>query len=157
MLQHVLPGCTSLFLGIGIVSAAGVSNLTQLFSAENSLRNEVSCQTACLPPVTVSLACPIRHSHTTAHCRQPPLLRGLVSAAHCVCLQGQGKGVRPAEKCGMCLHCVRPALRKGCLNPILRPEGPGDAPELASKCAGALPDQALSTLLCSAAPRAAGA
>jgi hypothetical protein len=37
----------------------------------------------------------------------------------------------------MCLHCVRPALRKGCLNPIARaPDGGGpggDAPDLAPK------------------------
>jgi hypothetical protein len=50
-----------------------------------------------------------------------------------VMLQGQGKGARPAEKCGVCLHCTRPLLRKGCLNPIIRSENPSEAPELASK------------------------
>lgn len=50
-------------------------------------------------------------------------------------MQGQGKGARPAEKCGVCVHCTRPALRKGCLNPIVRSENPNEAPELQSKCA----------------------
>lgn len=35
----------------------------------------------------------------------------------------------------MCVHCTRPALRKGCLNPIVRSDNPNEAPELQSKCA----------------------
>ncbi|BDA48817.1 probable pH-interacting protein at C-terminar half [Coccomyxa sp. Obi] len=46
---------------------------------------------------------------------------------------GQGKGMRPTEKCGVCAHCTRPALRKGCLNPIVRSDNPNEAPELQSK------------------------
>lgn len=53
----------------------------------------------------------------------------------CGGLQGQGKGARPTEKCGVCVHCTRPALRKGCLNPIVRSDNPNEAPELQSKCA----------------------
>ncbi len=52
----------------------------------------------------------------------------------CCVTQGQGKGARPTEKCGVCVHCTRPALRKGCLNPIVRSENPNEAPELQSKC-----------------------
>ncbi len=48
-------------------------------------------------------------------------------------VQGQGKGARPTEKCGVCLHCTRPALRKGCLNPIVRSENPDEAYDLAAK------------------------
>ncbi len=50
-------------------------------------------------------------------------------------VQGQGKGARPTEKCGVCLHCTRPALRKGCLNPIVRSENPDEAYDLAAKYA----------------------
>jgi len=50
---------------------------------------------------------------------------------------GQGKGVRAGyEKCGMCLHCTRPLLRKGCLNPTVR--APAGAPEAAAATAGKL-------------------
>jgi len=40
------------------------------------------------------------------------------------------------EKCGMCLHCTRPLLRKGCLNPTVR--APAGAPEAAAATAGKL-------------------
>lgn len=50
---------------------------------------------------------------------------------------GMGKGVRAGyEKCGMCLHCTRPQLRKGCLNPTIRQ--PGGLPEAAAATAGKL-------------------
>lgn len=49
------------------------------------------------------------------------------------CMQGQGKGARPTEKCGVCVHCTRPALRKGCLNPIVKSENPDEAYDLAAK------------------------
>lgn len=48
-------------------------------------------------------------------------------------MQGQGKGARPTEKCGVCVHCIRPALRKGCLNPIVKSENPDEAYDLAAK------------------------
>ena len=36
-------------------------------------------------------------------------------------LQSQGKGnSRGIEKCGVCRHCLKPNLRKACLNPIPR-------------------------------------
>lgn len=50
---------------------------------------------------------------------------------------GQGKGVRAGyDKCGKCLHCTRPQLRKGCLNPIVR--APAGTPEAAAATAGKL-------------------
>ena len=67
-------------------------------------------------------------------CAASALRRALALDAepHC-CMQGQGKGARPTEKCGVCVHCTRPALRKGCLNPIVKSENPDDAYDLAAK------------------------
>ena len=31
------------------------------------------------------------------------------------------------QKCGKCLHCTRPNMRKACLNPVVRADG-GDGP-----------------------------
>lgn len=63
------------------------------------------------------------------------LKQGLVCVSSSHHAQGQGKGARPTEKCGVCLHCTRPALRKGCLNPIVRSENPDEAYDLAAKYA----------------------
>lgn len=40
------------------------------------------------------------------------------------------------EKCGLCMHCTRPLLRKGCLNPTVR--APAGLPEAAAATAGKL-------------------
>ena len=33
------------------------------------------------------------------------------------CTQGQGKGARPTEKCGVCVHCTRPRAAQGLPEP----------------------------------------
>ena len=34
--------------------------------------------------------------------------------------QGQGKGLRSYSKCGACLHCSRPQMKKACLAPVAK-------------------------------------
>ena len=44
---------------------------------------------------------------------------------HGACVQG--KGARAAIRCGKCHTCLNPSLRKGCLNPVVRPDEEGGA------------------------------